>query len=275
MLRIVFFSSLLLCLLTPVFSQDAMDNAAVLTMVKAGFSDDVIVARIMATPCDFDLGADRLAELKQAGVSERTILLMIRRMEAQRKTPAPAMQQSPQRPMYDMTKGREGTTPPEPATGPYVDEWEPPRGEVFGGFSYRRFKDTNTLGWNAALGGYLNEWFGVVGGFCGTYESEQVLGSTVRFEFYSVMAGPRFTGRRGRCKFFTHVLAGATNGSARYFFETIEDTWVFSYGFGGGLDVGVNRNLAIRVLQADGIYTRYEGETGSSARVSFGIVGRF
>jgi hypothetical protein len=156
------------------------------------------------------------------------------------------------------------------------DRSEFPRGEVFGGFSYRRFKDLNTFGWNGELVGNVNRWFGIVGDFSGHYKSAEVLGTNVAsVEFYSLMAGPQFAGRHGRVTVFSRGMVGGTNGSAYLFGTNVESLWVLSFSAGGGVDVGINRNLAIRVFQGDGIWTRYQGETGSSGRWAFGVVGRW
>jgi hypothetical protein len=51
---------------------------------------------------------------------------------------------------------------------------EPIKGELFGGYQYTRIGGsggTNANGWNAALTGNVNRWFGVTGDFSGAYKS--------------------------------------------------------------------------------------------------------
>jgi hypothetical protein len=51
----------------------ALDNDSVIKMVKAGLTDDVIVATINANPGAYDTSADGLIALKQSGVSNKVI----------------------------------------------------------------------------------------------------------------------------------------------------------------------------------------------------------
>jgi hypothetical protein len=56
-----------------------LTNAAVIKLVRAKFSDKMIVAVIRSRPARFDLSPDRLIELKKSGASERVILAMLAR----------------------------------------------------------------------------------------------------------------------------------------------------------------------------------------------------
>ncbi|HVG30938.1 MAG TPA: hypothetical protein VM864_14605 [Pyrinomonadaceae bacterium] len=56
-----------------------LTNAAVIKLVRAKFSDKMIVAIIRSRPARFDLSPDRLIELKKGGASERVILAMLSR----------------------------------------------------------------------------------------------------------------------------------------------------------------------------------------------------
>lgn len=60
-------------------SDATLTNAAVIKLVRAKFSDKMIVAVIRSRPARFDLSPDRLIELKKGGASERVILAMIAR----------------------------------------------------------------------------------------------------------------------------------------------------------------------------------------------------
>ena len=68
---------------TPATGQEeVLTNASVVRLVRARFSERTIIAIIRARPCRFDLAPDRLIELKRNGVSERLILAMLARDEA-------------------------------------------------------------------------------------------------------------------------------------------------------------------------------------------------
>ena len=56
-----------------------LDNAAVVKLVRARFSEKTIIQIIRARPARFDLTPDRLIELKRNGVTERIILTMLAR----------------------------------------------------------------------------------------------------------------------------------------------------------------------------------------------------
>ncbi len=58
-------------------SKPALDNATVLRLVRARVSEAVIVQLIHTSAADFDLGADSIIAMKQAGVSEPLLLAMI------------------------------------------------------------------------------------------------------------------------------------------------------------------------------------------------------
>ena len=58
-----------------------LTNAAVVKLVKAGFKEKSLITIISSRPAQFELGPDRLIELKHQGVSEKVILAMIARQE--------------------------------------------------------------------------------------------------------------------------------------------------------------------------------------------------
>jgi hypothetical protein len=73
------------CLLYPLLdllparaqSGPEVDNARVMAMTKLGLGDDVIIARIKTSPCQFALSDDDLVALKRAGVSDKVIAAML------------------------------------------------------------------------------------------------------------------------------------------------------------------------------------------------------
>ena len=56
-----------------VIAQQALNNDSIIKMVKAGLTDDAIVATINANPGAYDASPDGLIALKQAGVSNKVI----------------------------------------------------------------------------------------------------------------------------------------------------------------------------------------------------------
>jgi len=55
----------------------SMDNATVLKLVKASVGKDVILQLIHTSTADYDVSANAIIELKEAGVDQGIILAMI------------------------------------------------------------------------------------------------------------------------------------------------------------------------------------------------------
>jgi hypothetical protein len=81
---------LLLALCPLVVAQQAMNNDAVIKMVKAGLSDEVVVATVNSAPGAYGTSADDLIALKQAGVSDRVIAAIIAKSAGPVAPPASA-----------------------------------------------------------------------------------------------------------------------------------------------------------------------------------------
>jgi tetratricopeptide (TPR) repeat protein len=80
---------------------EILTNEAVVTMVKAGLGDDVIVGKVRLTQGQYDLSINGLLRLKADGVSEAVIKAMIE-ASAGREAPGPKPAQA-------------GAVPPDPA----------------------------------------------------------------------------------------------------------------------------------------------------------------
>ncbi|MFZ0980578.1 MAG: hypothetical protein WAN23_14355 [Candidatus Acidiferrales bacterium] len=63
-----------------------LTNADVLDMLKAGLSQEIVIAKIKASSCEFDTAPAALKELKAANIPEAVILAMV---EAPSEVPAP------------------------------------------------------------------------------------------------------------------------------------------------------------------------------------------
>lgn len=75
-------------------AQEVLTNDAVITMVKAGLSENLILTKIRSTTAKFDVRAETLVSLKAAGVPERIIEAMVAqngRADAVSASPAAAL----------------------------------------------------------------------------------------------------------------------------------------------------------------------------------------
>jgi len=88
-------------------AQQAMNNDAVVKLVKAGISDDLIVAAINAQPGNYDTSADALNALKAAGASGKVLAAIVLKSAgppqaapaaAAPQPPAPAQDAAPELP---------------------------------------------------------------------------------------------------------------------------------------------------------------------------------
>lgn len=153
---------------------------------------------------------------------------------------------------------------------------ETPKVEVFGGYSYA---GSDTHGWNAAIEGNVNKWFGLVGDFSGQYTNTREVDFREKIRTHSFLFGPQVSVRKNkRVTPFVRALFGvayidsnATEAGQTFLFNDKS----FSLALGGGLDVRVNKSIAIRAFQADYVRTKFFGQTQNKGRLSFGIVFRF
>jgi hypothetical protein len=106
--------------------------------------------------------------------------------------------------------------------------------------------------------------------------------------YYSYLAGPQFNFRRlSHLNLFAHGLVGVARN--RVYLKTgnpADDQHLtrFAGAFGGGLDVGVSKHLALRAIEADYVLNSFPninslsetvGAHQSNTTVSAGIVFRF
>jgi opacity protein-like surface antigen len=140
-----------------------------------------------------------------------------------------------------------------------------PRVEVFTGYSYLRGNlDANFVGFDVSAAGNFNKWFGVVADF----SHHHVGGPWGQVD--SFLIGPRFTSRgTGRVNPYFHTLLGAVRVS-RFGSGT-----AFGWALGGGVDVKVHKNIAIRVIDITYLLLRKDGFNSSNGRLSTGLVWRF
>ena len=135
-----------------------------------------------------------------------------------------------------------------------------PKAEIFGGYQYTHLDPaTNLNGWNAALTGYFNSFFGITADFSGSYHSG--------LRFYTYTFGPELSAHLPIVKPFVHALLGGARASAGGVSRN-----GFNVFLGGGADIG-HGVLAWRVAQLDWMTTKFSGFTDrKNVRFSTGIV---
>ncbi|HVM93499.1 MAG TPA: outer membrane beta-barrel protein [Terriglobales bacterium] len=176
-----------------------------------------------------------------------------------------------------------------------------PRFEVFGGYQYLHLGGGNSNGlgtgegfngWNASVTGNITNHFGIEGNFGGAYDTI----SSIDFKMYTYSGGPVVFSESGRLKPFAHVLFGGVHltGSTSFVVDSIQSqansasiSWNgYTIMAGGGLDVKVNRAIAVRLAQFDWVYynlsdTSFSGtpvpgfSASNNVRLASGIVVRF
>jgi hypothetical protein len=62
---------------SPAVAQEVLTNESVVSMVKAGLPEGVVISKIRSTPAKFDVSADALVSLKKAGVPDKVIEAML------------------------------------------------------------------------------------------------------------------------------------------------------------------------------------------------------
>ena len=159
-----------------------------------------------------------------------------------------------------------------------------PKGEVAGNYTYIRINpgggassiDCHGGGGSGAYS--LNNYLGIVGEFSGCKMTG--LPSGLSGHAFSYLFGPRLTYRGyGRLEPFGEALFGGAHltfsgGGASTSFNG------FAMALGGGADYKFSRNLVIRFIQADYLYSRIDFGAGAPThqnnfRLQAGVVYRF
>lgn len=167
---------------------------------------------------------------------------------------------------------------------------EVPKYEVFTGYSFIRMNEFTTYnGLTVALTRNFNKSFGIVtevGGYSDSKDESFTFGNTsIRdkssSKLLTYMVGPKFSIRSSsRLTPFGQALVGGyrisqksswqVNGS---FFESKYVLNSFASALGAGLDVNVNKRIAIRPAQIDYLFLRKTNN--ESLRVSSGVSFKF
>ncbi|MGA9668938.1 MAG: OmpA family protein [Terracidiphilus sp.] len=179
-----------------------------------------------------------------------------------------------------------------------------PRVEWFMGYSYLRavpeLAEGNRLvdlnGGSTSLAFNFNRYFGIVGDFGGFNDSRLLLtGGNLSQDrqidkgtVFTLLAGPRLSFRNfDRITPFVQVLAGGTRASEITLSgctnncQLLPKEYAFAMTAGGGLDLNIHHHIALRLVQAEYLMTRFSdfntGFTGTQndMRLSTGLVFRF
>jgi peptidoglycan-associated lipoprotein len=184
----------------------------------------------------------------------------------------------------------------------------PSRGTIFGGYSYLRNNGTNFNG-SSNFNGFdgqgtfnFSRYVGVtadIGGNYRTLASGSILGlsASANQRLYTFMFGPTVTAPIGRSSVFAHALFGEAHSSLGAGVNIpilggistgVSSANAFAMAFGGGVDIGLSKHVAIRAAQVDFIRTQFNsadalttglstdlGDHQNSFRYSGGIVFRF
>jgi len=163
-----------------------------------------------------------------------------------------------------------------------------PKAEVYAGYSFFT-ADVNTnnpfdateregfhgVGFSGAANFSKN--LGVVADFSYHKKQFDVIGPNIDFSIFNFLFGPRFTARGHTVEGFAHVLVGGVRRKLEGFSSDVD----LALGAGGGVDLKVGHNFAIRVLQVDYIPFRdrdpFTGdkEWRQNLRAGIGVTLRF
>jgi hypothetical protein len=176
------------------------------------------------------------------------------------------------------------------------------RATVFGGYSYLRNGSNGFNGWEGQGTFNFNRHLGVTADVSGASLSPfsfSALGASA-FTYQRLtnyLFGPTLTAALGRSTVFAHALFGEAHSSLGAGLTVpiiggistdLTSANAFAMAFGGGIDIGMTRHLAIRAVQVDYLRTQFSatdalttglssslGNRQNSFRYSTGIVFRF
>lgn len=139
-----------------------------------------------------------------------------------------------------------------------------PKVEFFGAYQFTHVQPNfNANGWDTSLALNLTSWFGAKADFSGAHKRGENL--------FTFMFGPVFTLRKSEnLTPFAHILLGND------YLTDSRSSSGFSMALGGGLDVKVSQEFAVRLVQADWLPLDFKSNwEKKNVRVSTGLVWRF
>jgi hypothetical protein len=114
-----------LALCPVLFAQQALNNEAIIKLVKAGMSDDFIVSTINVQPGNYDDSPNAIAALKNANASDRVMSAIVQKVGGATPISAP-----PASPLPIPDPGPSSVAPAKNATPPPATMVEPPQSAV-------------------------------------------------------------------------------------------------------------------------------------------------
>ena len=147
-------------------------------------------------------------------------------------------------------------------------------------------------GLNVSVTRYVKGGLGITGDFSWHLKKltdPDPLGGTIdtKIQVFNLLGGPQYKFfRRGRVSPFVHALAGVAHTRSKLTVASLGTSDItsstdFAIALGGGLDINVNRRLAVRAVQADynPVFLRDGNNLGfnkraDNFRLSFGVVFR-
>ncbi len=142
---------------------------------------------------------------------------------------------------------------------------ENPRAEIYVGYAA-------LAGFNGSAAFNLNRWVGIVGDF-----SYRIAEYYADKPLQTFTAGPKASMRlvRGLTPFVHALIGGARSGCGSFSDSSgCRPGTDFALILGGGVDIKIKKEVAIRAIQIDKIRTRFGGRDNTYTGVSFGIVAR-
>lgn len=186
---------------------------------------------------------------------------------------------------------------------PTAGQSEGPKATIFGGFSLFKNGGNTPKGWDSQATFNFNRYLGLTADIAGNYRPIASfsplpgISASANQSLYTFLFGPTVTANFGRSAVFGHALFGAARAgsSAGVSLPVIggistglTNATAFAMAFGGGIDIGISRHVAIRAVQLDYIRTQFNsldalasglstsaGGVQNSYRYSGGIVFRF
>jgi opacity protein-like surface antigen len=175
-----------------------------------------------------------------------------------------------------------------------------PKAEIFGGYSFLRVDlgavpagtvpagsvptNLDTHGFNVSFAGNVARHVGIISEFSQFTKSDSasnllgdpsLTGINAKVRVLTLLFGPRITLHRGKVEPFVHALFGAARASVEGSALGVsagDAAYAFAYALGGGFDVKVHNNFAIRLGQVDYLAARAGGEVFNNFRYSVGVV---
>ena len=155
-----------------------------------------------------------------------------------------------------------------------VSAWaqETPRFEIFGGYSgfLANANATNFYlnGVGFAAQENLNSWFGGVLDFSTHFGKENGFKTNTQ----TISYGPVFSYRKSKSIVpFAHAMVGVERGGTNYLGISQPEERLAVLA-GGGLDIKVRPNIALRLVQVDYVYSGFSNTRQDNLRFSAGVV---